>query len=113
MGRILDRANLLFGSVVAICVSVALQYGAGRWLHFSFYTPLLLLAVVYVPGTLLLGVLIGHLGNFGRVFARDYSPLLTCACMAWSAAQLPVVLAAWTAPIEVFAIIAGLAYLYF
>jgi len=33
--------------------------------------------------------------------------------MALSAAQLPVLLAAWTAPLEVLAIIAGLSYLYF
>ena len=113
MGRILDRANLLFSSVLVICVSIALEYAVGGWVHFSFYTPLLLLAVVYVPGTLVLGLLIGHLGNFGAVFQRDYSPLLTCAAMAWSAAQLPVLLAAWTAPREVLVVIAGLSYAYF
>jgi tetratricopeptide (TPR) repeat protein len=114
MGRILDRANLLFSSVLAICVSIALQSAVGGWIHFRFYTPLLLLAVVYVPGALVLGVLIGHLGNFGTVFQRDYSPLLTCAAMAWSAAQIPVLIAAWTAgPLQIILVIAGLAYLYF
>jgi len=71
MGRILDRANLLFSSVLVICMSLALQYGVARWIHFPFYTPLLLLAVVYVPGAIVLGVLIGHLGSFGTVFSRD------------------------------------------
>jgi tetratricopeptide (TPR) repeat protein len=113
MGRILDRANLLFSSVLAICVSIALESAVGGWIHFRFYTPLLLLAVVYVPGTLVLGVLIGHLGNFVTVFQRDYSPLLTCAAMAWSAAQVPVLIAAWTAPSQVILLIGGLSYLYF
>jgi len=49
----------------------------------------------------------------GTVFQRDYSPLLTCTAMAWSAANLPLVLASWTAPGSVFAVLAGLAYLYF
>ena len=48
-----------------------------RW-SFSFYTPLLVLAVVYVPGTLLVTSLIARLGGFGAVFQRDYSSLLTC-----------------------------------
>ena len=33
--------------------------------------------------------------------------------MAWSAANLPLVLASWTAPLPAFAVLAGLAYLYF
>jgi len=41
-----------------------------RW-SFSFYSPLLVLAVVYVPGTLLVTSLIGRLGGFGVVFSRD------------------------------------------
>ena len=51
-----------------------------------------MLAVVYVPGLLLLGDLIARLGAFATVFQRDYSPLLTCTAMAWTAAQLPIVL---------------------
>ena len=41
---------------------------ARPWWSFSFYVPLLLLAVVYVPGTLLVTSLIAHLGGFGAVF---------------------------------------------
>jgi hypothetical protein len=59
--------------------------GAGRFLasiesglRVSFYMPLLVLAVVYVPGVLLLSGMLGRLGGgLGSVFRRDYSPLLT------------------------------------
>lgn len=113
MSAILDGGSLLFASIAALCVSLMLQTGLGRAFPFSFYTPLLVLAVVYVPGILLLSSLLAGMGGLGAVFQRDYSPLLTCVAMAWSAANLPLVLAAWTAPLQVFAILAGLAYLFF
>ena len=113
MGEILDRGSLLFASVAVVLVSMLLQAGLGPWLSFSFYAPLLVLAVVYVPGALMLGALLGGLGGLGAVFERDYSPLLTCTAMGWSAAQLPLVLAAWTAPRPVFAVLGVLALLYF
>jgi tetratricopeptide (TPR) repeat protein len=80
---------------------------------FRFYTPLLLLAVFYVPGVLLLSNLIVRQGGFGTVFRRDYSPLLTCASLAWAAANIPLVLAAWLAPLAVFGAVAVASYLYF
>ncbi|MBZ5728559.1 MAG: tetratricopeptide repeat protein [Acidobacteriia bacterium] len=113
MSAILDRGSLLLASVSVAAVSLLLESGAGRWLHFGFYVPLLVLAAVYVPGVLLLANLLGRLGGLGMVFQRDYSPLLTSTAMAWAAANLPLVLAGWTAPPEVFAILAALAYLYF
>jgi tetratricopeptide (TPR) repeat protein len=112
MGEILDRGSLLFASLAAIGTALLLQAGPVR-LPFSFYTPLLVLAVVYVPGVLLLSIPIARLGALGTVFPRDYSPLLTCAAMAWSAAQLPLILAVWTAAGVVLPILAGAAYLYF
>jgi tetratricopeptide (TPR) repeat protein len=112
MGEILDRGSLLFASLAAIGVALLLQAGPIRF-PFSFYTPLLLLAAIYVPGVLLLAVPIARLGALGTVFQRDYSPLLTCAAMAWSAAQIPLVLAVWTAPPMVFAVLAAAAGLYF
>ena len=112
MGEILDRGSLLFASLAAIGAALLLQAGPVRF-PFSFYTPLLVLAVVYVPGVLLLAVPIARLGALGTVFQRDYSPLLTCAAMAWSAVQLPLLLAVWTAPPMVLPILAGLIYLYF
>jgi TolA-binding protein len=142
MSGILDRGSLLFASLAVLAVSllfeltvtppvppapiVVIQPGAehgqapvrivhqrAQW-SFSFYTPLLVLAAIYVPGTLLVTSLIGRLGGLGVVFQRDYSPLLTCTAMAWTAAQVPVVLAGWVvAPISVLGIVAVLAYVYF
>jgi len=83
------------------------------WWSFSFYAPLLLLAAVYVPGTLLATNLIAHLGGFGAVFERDYSPLLTCTAMALAAVNIPIALAAMFAPLPVLAVVAALACLYF
>jgi tetratricopeptide (TPR) repeat protein len=107
MGEILDRGSLLFASIAAAVAGLVLK------MPVSFYTPLLVLAVVYVPGLLLLGSLVGRTGALGTMFQRDYSPLLTCVAMAWTAAQIPIVLAQWTGPLEVVEIVAGLAYLYF
>jgi len=83
-----------------------------RW-SFSFYSPLLVLAVVYVPGTLLVTSLIGRLGGFGVVFSRDYSSLLTCASMAWAPVNLPLALLGTAVPLPVLAAAAVLAYVYF
>src|SRR5215831_17012892 len=107
MGDILDRGNLLFATIAAVVASLALG------LPIPFYMPLLVLAVIYVPGLLLLGNLVGRLGSFGAVFGRDYSPLLTCAAMAWTAVQIPIILARWTSPLPVLQLIGGLAYLYY
>ncbi len=112
MGEILDRGSLLFASIAAIATAFALGAGPYR-LSFHFYTPLLLLAVIYVPGLLVLGSLIARTGALGTAFQRDYSPLLTCVSMAWSAAQFPILAAEWTAPLTVLLVIAAGAYVYF
>ena len=107
-------ASLLFASLAVLAVSLLLGIPLGPGLHFRFYTPLLVLAVFYVPGVLLLSKLLARLGGgFGSVFQRDYSPLLTCSAMAWTAANLPLVPAAWLLPAAVFGFAAGFAYLYF
>jgi len=96
MGAILDRGSLLFASLAAIVVSFLLpRFGFAL----SFYTPLLVLALFYVPGLIVLSKLWASLGgSSGAVFQRDYSPLLTCAAMAWTAANLPLLVAAWLLP---------------
>ncbi len=109
MSAILDEGSLLFASLAVLGVSLL----APHWLPFSFYTPLLLLAVVYVPGTLLVTMLLASLGAFWTVFERDYSPLLTCTALAWAAVNLPLVLAARVAPPTTLVPLAVLAYLYF
>jgi tetratricopeptide (TPR) repeat protein len=113
MSAILDRGSLLYASLAVVAVSFGLAPAAAQWIRAPFYGPLLVLAVVYVPGILLLCGLLGRIGGFVVSFQRDYSPLLTCAAMAWAAADLPLVLAGWTAPPEVVLLLAGLAYLYF
>jgi tetratricopeptide (TPR) repeat protein len=114
MSTILDVGSLLFASLAVLAASLLLKLALGRWLPFSFYTPLLVLAVVYVPGVLLLSKLMAGVGGgLGTVFQRDYSSLLTCTAMAWTAANLLLVLAAWMLPAAIFGVAAGLAYLYF
>src|SRR5450432_671341 len=95
MSGILDRGSLLFSSLAVLGASLLLP------LPVSFFTPLLILAAFYVPGTLVLGNLLGRLGAMGTVFHRDFSPLLTCAGMAFAAATLPLALAARVAPAQI------------
>lgn len=110
MSAILDQGSLLFASMAAIAVTLFYKSG----LAIGFYMPLLVLAVAYVPGVLLLSGLLARLGGgLGSVFQRDYSPLLTCTAMAWAAANLPVALAGWMLPLPVFTILIAAAHLYF
>jgi tetratricopeptide (TPR) repeat protein len=89
MSEILDRGSLLFASVAVLLLTAILKSRA-PWLAAGFFMPLLVLAVVYVPGVLLLVTAIGRLGTLSIVFQRDYSPLLTCTAMALAAALIPV-----------------------
>ena len=110
MSAILDQGSLLFASVAVLAVSLFYRSGLG----IGFYMPLLVLAVAYVPGVLLLSGLLARLGGgLGSVFQRDYSPLLTCSAMAWAAANLPLALAGWMLPPAVFLILAAVAHVYF
>jgi tetratricopeptide (TPR) repeat protein len=110
ISAILDQGSLLFASIAV--VAVTLLYKSG--LAIAFYMPLLVLAVAYVPGVLLLSGLLARLGGgLGSVFQRDYSPLLTCTAMAWAAANLPPALVAWMLPGPVLLILAAIAQLYF
>ena len=95
MSLILDRGSLLFSIASVVVLSWLLR---SRF-PLSFYTPLLVLAVVYVPGALLLSKLLARTGGTpGTVFQRDYAPLFTCTAMAWSASNLPLAAAAWMLP---------------
>jgi len=89
------------------------RHARSAWLSFHFYTPLLLLALFYVPGTLLLSHVFGGQGSFAVEFRRDYSPLMTCASLAWAAAAVPLIPAAWFVPLPALAVVAALACLYF
>jgi tetratricopeptide (TPR) repeat protein len=112
MSGILDRGSLLFASVSALVASLLLpSHRTG--LPISFWAPLVALAAVYVPGTLLVANLLGRRGGVRTVFERDYSPLLTCTAMAWTAVAVPLALAAWAVPQMVLLTLAALAGLYF
>jgi len=111
MGAILDRGSALFALLAALAASWLL--GAMAPLRLGILAPVIVLAVAYVPGTLIAGALLGRLGSLGTVFQRDYSPLLTCAAMAWTAAIVPLALVAWVVPEEAMPWIAAAAGLYF
>ncbi len=110
MSEILDGGSLLFSSLAALAVSFLL----GRSIpSLSFYMPLLVLAVFYVPGILIVGGLVGHLGGgIQTAFRRDYSPVLTCVAAAWTVANLPLLAIVWFRP-ELFLAAVAVAYLYF
>jgi predicted negative regulator of RcsB-dependent stress response len=111
MGAILDRGGALFALLAALAASWLLQSLAP--LRLGAFMPVIVLALAYVPGTLIVGALLGRLGSLGAVFQRDYSPLLTCAAMAWGAATLPLALVAWVVPSAVVVWLAAGAGLYF
>ncbi len=133
MGEILDQGSLLFASVAVLAVTLPL-YSAllsllmqvlpgrmlptvlGYWAEFSFYTPLLLLTVVYVPSILATTNLTAQFGGVRATLQRDYVSLLTCSAMAWSAAALPVAVAGLAGrafPVALLGAIAVLAFCYF
>lgn len=106
MSDILDRASLLFSLVAVFCVSLLLR----TRFDIGFFTALLLLAAVYAPGVLILSVLLARIaGGIGQVFRRDYAPLLTCTAMAWTAAYLPLGVAARLFPVPAFLVYAAAA----
>lgn len=110
MSTILDRGSLLFACLAVLAVAL-LQGGV---LRLGFYVPLLLLAAAYVPGTLLIASLLGRLAGFAPDFSRDYSPLLTCVAMAWTAANLPLLLVGWLLYAPMIAlVVAAACLLYF
>ena len=111
MSDILDRGSLVFASVSVIVLSWLLGHTI-RGLLLSFYSPLLILAAVYVPGVLVISGIAGRFAGGSRsAFQRDYAPLLTCIASAWVAANLPLLAIGWFWPgFFLYAII--IAYLY-
>ncbi len=89
MGAILDRGSLLFASIAALAATAILNVFAPS-LGAGYFMPALLIAVVYVPGLLLLASLIARAGSLGMLIQRDYSPLLTCIAMAYAASEIPL-----------------------
>jgi tetratricopeptide (TPR) repeat protein len=92
MGAILDRGSLLFASFAVMAITLVER------LPVIFYMPLLGLALVYVPGILIVGQILSRFG-VNAVLRRDYAPMLTCVAMSWTVANLPLLLANWLLPV--------------
>lgn len=60
----------------------------------SFYVPLLLLMLLFIPGIIVTMILFGEHGSFNTLLQRDYGALLTCLALGWAATRLPTGLAA-------------------
>lgn len=103
MSEILDRGSLLFVSLAAL--AIAFLESSLLLAGMPFYLPLFLLAAIYVPCTLLVGRLFGQSG--------DYGTLLTCAALAWSASQIPVLVLAPLLEPQVRLILLAAAFVYF
>jgi tetratricopeptide (TPR) repeat protein len=110
MGEILDRGSALFAILAALAASFLLRTAVPT--PFGFLLPVAVLALAYVPFTLLLSALFSRTA-VSVVFQRDYSPLLTCAAMAWTAAVLPLTAALWLAPAPALIPVAIAALVYF
>jgi tetratricopeptide (TPR) repeat protein len=76
------------------------------------FQSLLVLAVVFVPSSILIWVLWQSPGGFATILMRDYAPTLLCVLLAWTAAYLPVLLIRIFFPIPQ-ANLLGLAYFTF
>jgi tetratricopeptide (TPR) repeat protein len=114
MGAILDQGSLLFATCAVIVVSLLSDLSLRGGLSIlTVFLPLLALSVVYVPGTLLVTNLVMRQGSLSAAFARDYSSLLTCAAMAWTAVNLPILIAGWLLPLPIVRVVMMVAYLYF
>jgi hypothetical protein len=56
----------------------------------QYLSPLLALAICFVPVTILVVTIWDNLGGFGTILFRDYTTLLVCFLLAWAAAYLPL-----------------------
>jgi len=110
MGAILDRGSALFAILAALAASFLLRTAVAA--PFGFFMPVLILALAYVPLMLALSALFGR-NSVGAAFQRDYSPLVTCAAMAWAATALPLAAAAWLLPEATLGVLGIAALLYF
>jgi tetratricopeptide (TPR) repeat protein len=91
MAAVLDEGSLLFASLTVLAVTLMERLPIG------FYMPLFALAIVYVPGILLVARLLSGLG-VNADFRRDYSPMLMCTAMAWTVANIPFLIVRWLMP---------------
>jgi tetratricopeptide (TPR) repeat protein len=106
MSEILDRGGL----------GIALAASAAAWFFLPVVTPLILLALVFVPFAVVVVNQLEGTGSAGVVLPRDYMPMLVCHLMSFAAVALPTAALKWflesqesDLPLEV-AMIAALIY---
>ena len=87
LSQILDSGSLMLTVLAAALVS----FGVVRSVRDTI-TPLVLLALLFVPACIAIISLWDHLGSLSVVLGRDYSPLLICVLTCWAAAFLPAVI---------------------
>ncbi|MEO8100841.1 MAG: tetratricopeptide repeat protein [Acidobacteriota bacterium] len=87
-GETLDTGSLVFASIAAVAVSLALQ-------SLSTLAPV---AFLFAPSAVVIIASWVGRGSMGVALQRDYAPMLACVLMAWAAANLPVAPVAWAAP---------------
>jgi tetratricopeptide (TPR) repeat protein len=85
MSQILDHGGLVLALIVAGALSFALP----------ILTPLILLAVVFVPVAVIAVNKLEGTGSAGVVLPRDYMPMLVCHLMGFAAAALPAAALEW------------------
>jgi tetratricopeptide (TPR) repeat protein len=79
MSEILDRGGL----------GIALAVSAAVWFFLPIVTPLVLLALVFVPVAVVVVNKLEGTGSAGVVLPRDYMPMLVCHLMSFAAVALP------------------------
>jgi len=84
LSRILDSGSLM----LAVAAAALVSFGVARSVRDTI-TPLVLLALLFVPACIAIISLWDHLGSLSVVLGRDYSPLLICVLMCWAASFLP------------------------
>jgi tetratricopeptide (TPR) repeat protein len=85
MSEILDRGGL----------GIALAASAAAWFFLPVVTPLILLALVFVPVAVVVVNQLEGTGSAGIVLPRDYMPMLVCHLMSFAAAALPAAALRW------------------
>ncbi len=120
MSGILDEGSWGFSAAAVLAVSLLLHIpgafrtaGAAQGRHphlldpvYEFiefhpsgtFAPLIVLAAVVVPVSILILVIWDSLGGLATILRRDYAPVFACAGMAWTAAYLPLAAGSLAAP---------------
>lgn len=87
-GATLDTGSIFFAAIAAGAVAAGMR-------SLSDLAPVVFL---FTPAAVLISASWLGRGSMGVALQRDYAPLLACALIAWTAANLPVLPVIWLAP---------------